>query len=96
MGRCGGPSWAFPPRLQRQLDLKVPTLVEVITVEPNGPAQKAGLMRGDLISSLNDQKIATVDDIHRQLSKWPPGTPVRLKIIRNGGERELAVVPIAS
>jgi S1-C subfamily serine protease len=83
-------------RLQRQLDLKVPTLVEVITVEPNGPAQKAGLMRGDLISSLNDQKIATVDDIHRQLSKWPPGTPVRLKIIRNGGERELAVVPIAS
>lgn len=71
-------------RIQNQLGLKMPTVVEIVSIEPSGPSYRAGLREGDFIISLNNQKISTVDDIHRTLAKWLPGSPVEATIIRNG------------
>lgn len=56
--------------------------VEVMVVEPGGPAEGAGLRTGDLITAINDQAIKSIDDLHRVLASWPP-QPVTLKVIRD-------------
>jgi serine protease Do len=68
-------------------------VVEVAAVEQGGPAARAGLERGDLIYSLGDSQVGTVDDLHRLLSKWPPGTPVEVNLLRAGRQETIRVVP---
>jgi S1-C subfamily serine protease len=80
-------------RLQHRLSLKAQSLVEVATVEPRGPAARAGLQRGDLIYALGEQQVATVDDLHRLLSKWAAGEPVEVKLLREGRLERIKVVP---
>jgi serine protease Do len=67
--------------------------VEVVTVEKNGPAERAGLEQGDYIFSLNETQVATVDDLHRLLSKWPPGTPLTVELLRSGRVENYRVTP---
>jgi S1-C subfamily serine protease len=79
-------------RAQRYFGLATTSAVEVISVETNGPAQRAGLREKDRIVALNGQSVATVDDIHRLLTTHPPGTPLALTVLRDGGQREVRVV----
>ena len=37
--------------------------------------------------------MATVDDLHRLLSKWPAGTAVEVRLLRAGRQERIAVVP---
>jgi S1-C subfamily serine protease len=80
-------------RLQHRLALKVQSVVEVATVEQGGPAARAGLRRGDLIFALGEQQVATVDDLHRLLTKWPAGRPVEVEMLRDGHAERILVVP---
>jgi S1-C subfamily serine protease len=80
-------------RIQHNLDLSNPGVVEVITIEANGPAERAGLEPGDCIFGLNDNQVSTVDDLHRLLSKWPPGTALDMKVLRRGRVEVLRIVP---
>jgi S1-C subfamily serine protease len=80
-------------RLQHLLGLRVASVVEVAAVESGGPAARAGLERGDLIYSLGDSLVATVDDLHRLLSKWPAGTAVEVGLLRAGRQERIRVVP---
>lgn len=69
------------------------TGVEVISVDPRGPAGAAGIGVGDLIVRINDHAVASVDDIHRILAEWPIGTPLPVIVIRGEERVELAVTP---
>jgi S1-C subfamily serine protease len=80
-------------RIQHNLDLSNPAVVEVITIEAGGPAQRAGLEPGDCIFGLNENQVCTVDDLHRVLSKWPPGTALDIKLLRRGKIEVLRIVP---
>jgi S1-C subfamily serine protease len=71
-------------RLQHTLGLRGASLVEVVTVEPQGPADRAGLETGDLLYGLDDHEVATTDDLHRLLTCWPAGKPLTLKVLRRG------------
>src|ERR1700722_4791362 len=44
------------------------TAAIVVEVEPGGPAQKAGIMIGDLLISFGSHAITRVEDVHAQLS----------------------------
>jgi S1-C subfamily serine protease len=79
--------------IQHQLTLKFPSIVEVATVEAGGPAARAGLAPGDFIYGLGNAEVNSVDDIHRLLSKWPPGKPVTLKIVRRRKTAVLTITP---
>jgi S1-C subfamily serine protease len=62
-------------------------------VDSKGPAAQGGLRDGDLIVTINGEKVGTVDDIHRFLTEWPLGQGVTLTIIRGCECQDLTVVP---
>jgi len=60
--------------------------VLVISVEPDGPAHTAGLRDGDIIVSLGQHMVSSLDDLHRLLTEDRIGTTVVLGVLR-GVER---------
>ena len=78
-------------RVQRYFELTTATGVEVISVEPDGPALRAGLRERDIIVAVNGRGVATVDDIHKSLVGQTGGTLVNLTILRDGQRREVSV-----
>jgi serine protease Do len=51
-------------------------------VRPNTPAQKAGIKPYDVIIALNGRKIEGYKDLQLSVAALPPGTPVKLDLIR--------------
>ncbi len=60
-------------------------------VLPNTPAAKAGMKSGDVILSVNDKPVADAHGLQLTISQLLPGTPARLKIIRDGKTKTLTV-----
>ena len=56
----------------------------VTQVTPDSPAGRAGLHVGDVITSLNGQKVDTASDLQMTVSDAAPGTSVTLGIEREG------------
>lgn len=67
--------------------------VEVISITSDGPAGGAGLQVGDLIVAINATTVQGVDDLHRFLSDWPIGEPVRIEILRGQKRLLRTIVP---
>ncbi|HMC83125.1 MAG TPA: PDZ domain-containing protein [Candidatus Polarisedimenticolia bacterium] len=62
---------------------------------PSSPAQSAGVLAGDLLSGVGDEKIHDVAGAGARLLKSAPGGhPVRLTLIREGKEVILSISPI--
>jgi S1-C subfamily serine protease len=80
-------------RLVRYFKLYKDFGVEIVSMDPRGPAKEAGALTGDLIVAINDKDVASVDDIYHFLSEWPVRQPLRLIIIRRKNRLELKVVP---
>jgi S1-C subfamily serine protease len=79
----------IPPRMARQLRVEALSVAEIMAVEPAGPADRAGLLPGDLLYRVGDQPVGSVDDLHRVLSRVEPGRPLALELLRRG--RQLSV-----
>jgi serine protease Do len=60
-------------------------------VSPAGPAQKAGLQKGDIVLEVNGKAIADSNDLRMTISMMAPETNANLKVFRNGSEREITV-----
>jgi len=56
----------------------------VVAVEPDGPAEKAGVFIGDIIIGFDGAPIEDTDDILAQLGGDRIGANVRLRIVRGG------------
>ena len=80
-------------RFVRIHDLTSDFAVEVISVEPQGPAAFAGIKIGDLITAVNGKMVSSIDDLHRFLSEWPIGKPLEMSIIRGKERKKLPLVP---
>ncbi len=61
----------------------------VSSVEKGTPADKAGLMPGDVIRKLNGQPIVSSGDLPALIGLATPGDTVKLEIWRQGASREL-------
>ena len=59
---------SLPRRLIVDLDLLGDRAVEVVAVEPGGPAAEAGVRPGDLIVAVGGRLLSGIDDLHRLLS----------------------------
>jgi serine protease Do len=77
--------------LARAFGLKQGGGALVASVTQGGPAAKAGLERGDVISELNGHPVNEPDDLSVHVAELAPGTTVQLKIFRQGQPRDISV-----
>jgi serine protease Do len=63
----------------------------VVTVGANGPAAKAGVTPGDIITEVNGKAVKTRDDLVQEVMNLKPGTTVPLKVLRDKQEKSLNV-----
>ena len=61
----------------------------VSEVTPDSPAQRGGLLQGDIITSINGRAIDNVADLRNRIAETAPNTSVTLRILRNGQEKDL-------
>ena len=80
-------------RLARALERETPRAVEVVSVEADGPAARAGIRSGDLILALGGQPVVGIDDLQRRLGPCAVAAPVRLTLLRGGDRLDVVVVP---
>jgi serine protease Do len=90
LGIAGGPR-PLPPRLARKLGRTGG--VEVVEVVEGGPADQAGMRPEDLIVELDGMPIGGMDELQRVVVSELIGRAVRAKVVREGRERELELVP---
>ncbi len=58
-------------------------------VSPNSPAQRAGLEKGDIILEMNNKPVSSSNELRMRISMMPPDSSVDLKVLRDGGTREV-------
>jgi Do/DeqQ family serine protease len=61
------------------------------SVEPNSPAEQAGLKPRDVIVKAAGKSVASVNQLRVAISQTPPGTRVLVKVLRNGKEMDFYV-----
>lgn len=71
------------------LNLKEETGVEVLGVDQDAPAGKAGVKEHDVILAVNGTKIESEEELRRIIRETPPGRTVDLLISRNGQQMTL-------
>ena len=89
----GGQNVPLSRRMVRVHDLQVERSVLVVSVEPDSPAEHAGLREGDVIVGYDERPIAGIDDLHRLLTEQQVGKTSALTIIRRAEKMTLEIVP---
>jgi serine protease Do len=79
------------PDLAKAFGLKSATGAAITRVEPDSPAEKGGLKAGDVVTAVNGEPVADSAALRLRISRTAPGTPVKLTVEREGGQRELTV-----
>jgi serine protease Do len=59
---------------------------------PGGPAAKAGIASGDVITSFNETQIKDERELTRIVNSTTPGSSVRIGVLRKGQARSMAIV----
>ncbi|HEY6377196.1 MAG TPA: PDZ domain-containing protein, partial [Edaphobacter sp.] len=72
------------------LKLKEPRGVEIVNVDHDGPACKAGLRIHDVILQMNGQVVDGVDQLRRMLRETPPGRMVSLLLSHDGQQTTIS------
>jgi serine protease Do len=63
----------------------------VSSVEPGGPADKAGVQPGDIILKFNGQPVDTATDLPRMVGDTKPGSKATITVWRKGQVRDLPI-----
>ncbi|MFL5440341.1 MAG: trypsin-like peptidase domain-containing protein [Myxococcales bacterium] len=63
----------------------------VTLVEPDSPASKAGLRKGDLIVRMDQSPVRDADELRFLLRDVPVGSPVTLGILRGSEKRDVSI-----
>jgi S1-C subfamily serine protease len=92
----GGQNVAISRRAARLSGLAVASGILALTIEPDGPAAKAGVRERDVIIGFNGEPVPSVDALHRLLSENAIGVPSTITVLRPTERRVLDVVPSES
>jgi len=75
--------------LAKALKLKTTEGSLVTDVTPGGAADKAGIKKGDFIIEFNGKKVKNTVDLLNMVAETPPGTSVKMDLIRDGQTKEV-------
>jgi serine protease Do len=84
---------SITPDLAKGLGLNSPRGAIIADVQKNSPGGKAGLARGDVVTSINDEPIKDAYELTKRIQNTVPGTSIHLGSQRNGSERSVIVTP---
>ncbi|MCU0577151.1 MAG: PDZ domain-containing protein, partial [Desulfobacterota bacterium] len=79
------------PEIAKSFGLKDTKGVLVSDVMPGTPAEKAGLMQGDVIIRFNGDQVDTVAPFRNKVALMAPGSKADLTVIRDGRQQNLTV-----
>ena len=91
--KLAGQTIALDRRVLRALGRTEPAAVMISEVLPDGPAQRAGLERGDLLLELDGEPITGVDRLHRLLTAERAGREIGIRLLRRGKPRTVTLIP---
>src|SRR6266496_5376009 len=80
------------PDIARQLGVRTTTGVVVLDAVHGGPADKAGMQPGDVITALDGKQTATVEDFLSALRPHRPGDTVAVTFFRGSARQDAKVV----
>jgi S1-C subfamily serine protease len=63
----------------------------IAEIVPNGPAEKAGLRSGDIVTKAADREIRNFSDLLTVIAFHRPGDKLQLTIVRDGNEQQVTV-----
>lgn len=82
------------PKLKAIAEVKNSRGLFISRVAEGSPAQRAGLMDGDIIFGFNDRQIETSDDLFKELTEDKIGFFQFMHVIRNSQKVELKITPV--
>ena len=97
--KVAAPSTSYVGVMMQEIDtdraraLKLPSEagVEVTRVEPDSPADHAGVKVNDVILQFNGQHVEGIEQFSRLVRETPAGREVKMDIYRNGSPQSLTV-----
>lgn len=87
----GMQSVRLPETFKRTLHLADDGGLIVVAVESESPAEKAGMLIGDVLIALDGTRVSDTADVQAILGPERVGTPVRVSIVRAGTSAELTI-----
>ena len=93
--RLAGQTIELDRRVLRALERTESGAVMISEILPDGPAQRAGLERGDLLLELDGESITGVDRLHRLLTAELAGHEIEVQLLRRGKRQSATVTPEA-
>jgi len=79
------------PQITQQYNLPVEGGVYISFVDPNGPADRAGLKEGDIISQMGDQLLDQDHPFINVLYSYSPGDTLELQIMRDSSPLTVSI-----
>jgi serine protease Do len=79
------------PELKQKLDLKDEKGALVADVTPGGPAEKAGIQRGDVIVTFNGKEIKEMSELPYVVASTPVGKSVAVEVLRKGQKKSFEI-----
>jgi serine protease Do len=83
-GKLGIYPQELTPEMAKAFGIPNARGVAIAQVEPNSPAQKAGLKVGDVITAVNGSPADDVNAFRLEVAGFAPNTTINLKVERNG------------
>jgi serine protease Do len=90
-GRLGVAVQGMNQTLAASFGLAKPSGALVSSVDPGGPAAKAGLQAGDVILSVNGVPVDDSTDLPSKIASMKPGTNAALQIWRDKAKKDITV-----
>jgi S1-C subfamily serine protease len=83
----------LPPKWTNTLQLTTTGGIQILQVEPDGPAHNSELRNGDIIVQFEGKPIGSVDDLHKVLNENAIGRKSNIWVLRDGSLKSVAVIP---
>ncbi len=90
-GRLGVTIQDLTPEIADAMDIRDNRGAIVSSVEPDSPAEAAGLKAGDVIIAINGENLRNSADLRNRIGLVPVGEYVKVTILRNGNRLEKSV-----
>jgi serine protease Do len=90
-GYLGASMQGVTEEVAESMGLKSKKGALVAQVTAGGPASKAGLQTGDLVTRINGHEVESSTDLTRQVASVSPGQDIRLSVLREGRMQEVTV-----